>query len=139
MIRKIKNILLITILSLMVNCKSENDINIDTDNLYPYGTKKFKQWENSKKIKLKEAFQIHYKYSLEHLKDSKKSGFKGYPLSYSYGNFYVFSTVTNVHKLGEFNLTGIWVNADTGEAKEIIVPAKENFKTSFYWVNYYGQ
>ena len=44
-------------------------------------------------------------------------------------DYYIFSTVTYNHKMGIFNSTGIWVNANTGEVDYIEVNKSQNFHT----------
>jgi hypothetical protein len=105
-----------------------------------YNSKDFVEWESSKKIKMEEAFKTHLDYIKKNKEKIKLKKENGYPMSYAYDDYYVFSTVTNIHKLGEFNLTGIWVNAITGEVKLVKIPPEENFSTNgHFWTAYIGQ
>ena len=52
---------------------------------------------------------------------------------------YIFSTVTYIHKMGVFNCTGIWVNANTGEVNYVKVDKNQNFYTnSSIWLTSYN-
>lgn len=112
---------------------------IDGNKAIPYMTKEFDTWEKSVRISLKQAFKIHYEYVLKNFDDVDRNTFKGYGLSYAYEDFHVFSTITNVQKLGVFNLTGIWVNAESGEAKYVRLSRDNSFNTEgFLWKIYLG-
>ena len=72
------------ILIIMLSCQNNNNMKIDKKKAYAYQTKEFSKWEQSKKIKLNEAFEIHLKYLKTHHKLFKSiDKHKGYPLSYS--------------------------------------------------------
>lgn len=96
---------------------------------YNRNSQLFQEWESSKKIKLEEAYQIHLEYSSKNQDKIKLKSNDGYPLFYVYDNFYIFSTVTYIHKIGVFNCSGIWVNANTGEVEYNEIPKEENFHT----------
>ncbi len=130
----------VTLLMLIIisSCQKYNDMKIDKNKAYAYQTEAFDQWEQSKKIKLDEAYRIHLEYIQTHNKSFKKKDRQnGLPLSYAYDNYYVFSTIINIQKLGRFNLSGVWVNADTGEVKVVRLKREDSFETDgHYWISY---
>lgn len=119
------------------SCKQENDIKIDENKIVAYGTEQFVLWQGSKKIKLNQAYDIHLKYLLNKNIKTSLEHIKTYPLSYCYDNFYVFSSVTNIHKFGVFNLSGLWVDANSGEINFIDIPSTESFDTGGFIWKYY--
>ena len=106
-------------------------IKIDKNKAIPYNeySQEFQEWESTKNIKLEEAYQIHLSYASENQDKIKLKSKEGYPLFYVYEDYYIFSTVTYNHKIGIFNSTGIWVNANTGEVDYIEVNKIKNFRT----------
>ncbi len=134
-----KKVILLALV-LITGCQKYSAIKIDKNKAYAYQSEAFEQWEQTKKIKLEDAYKIHLEY-VQTCKESFKNLNKetGFPLSYAYDNYYVFSSVTNFQKFGEFNLSGVWVNADTGEVKVVRIKPEENFETNgHYWITYYG-
>lgn len=67
-----KKIFYIFIILIISCCQTTSEVKIDKNKAYAYTTAEFEKWESSKKIKLKEAFKIHYKYLVEINKSSKK-------------------------------------------------------------------
>jgi len=104
---------------------------IDKNKAIPYNeySREFQEWESTKNIKLEEAYQIHLSYASENQDRIKLKSKEGYPLFYVYEDYYIFSTVTYIHKIGIFNCTGIWVNANTGEVNYVEVNKDQNFHT----------
>lgn len=137
----VKNsVFLILILLLVIGCDfktTRSDMRINKSKVIAYNTEDYNKWEASKKIKIEEAFKIHFDYAKKNKGKIRLKNDNGYPLSYVYHDYYVFSTVMNIHKLGKFNLTGIWVNAITGEVKLVKIPPEENFSTNgHFWTAY---
>ena len=127
---------------LLLSCKSYNSlIEIDKNKAIPYNqySQEFQAWEATKNIKLEEAYQIHLGYAAKNQDKIKLKSTKGYPLYYVYDDYYIFSTVTYIHKMGVFNCTGIWVNANTGEVNYVKVDKNQNFYTdSSIWLTSYN-
>ncbi len=135
-----KQKIILLIVAIISSCHNNNPIKIDKNKTYAYQTEEFSRWEHSKKIKLNEAHKILYEYLKTHHESFKNTDKQtGYPLSYAYDNYYVFSSVTNIHKLGKFNLSGLWVNANTGEIKVVKIEPEKNFDTEGHiWTFYTG-
>lgn len=127
---------------LLLSCKSYNSlIEIDKNKAIPYNqySQEFQAWEAMKNISLEDAYQIHLGYAAKNQDKIKLKSTKGYPLYYVYDDYYIFSTVTYIHKMGVFNCTGIWVNADTGEVNYVKVDKNQNFYTdSSIWLTSYN-
>ena len=127
---------------LLLSCKSYNSlIEIDKNKAIPYNqySQKFQAWEAMKNINLEDAYQIHLGYAAKNQDKIKLKSTKGYPLYYVYDDYYIFSTVTYIHKMGVFNCTGIWVNANTGEVNYVKVDKNQNFYTdSSIWLTSYN-
>lgn len=123
----------LVLVMLLCSCKSDKNlmIKIDKNKAIPYNeySQEFQEWESTKNIKLEEAYQIHLSYASENQDRIKLKSKEGYPLFYVYEDYYIFSTVTYNHKMGIFNSTGIWVNANTGEVDYIEVNKSQNFRT----------
>ena len=118
---------------LLLGCKNYKSLTtqIDKNKAIPYNqySQEFQAWEATKNIKLEEAYQIHLGYVAKNQDKIKLKSTKGYPLYYVYDDYYIFSTVTYIHKIGIFNCTGIWVNANTGEVNYVEVDKNQNFYT----------
>lgn len=127
---------------LLLSCKSYNSlIEIDKNKAIPYNqySQEFQSWEAMKNINLEDAYQIHLGYAAKNQDKIKLKSTKGYPLYYVYDDYYIFSTVTYIHKMGVFNCTGIWVNANTGEVNYVKVDKTQNFYTdSSIWLTSYN-
>jgi|GEM_PF-304995 len=127
---------------LLLSCKSYNSlIEIDKNKAIPYNqySQEFQAWEAMKNINLEDAYQIHLGYAAKNQDKIKLKSTKGYPLYYVYDDYYIFSTVTYIHKMGVFNCTGIWVNANTGEVNYVKVDKTQNFYTdSSIWLTSYN-
>ena len=127
---------------LLLSCKSYNSlIEIDKNKAIPYNqySQEFQAWEAMKNINLEEAYRIHLGYAAKNQDKIKLKSTKGYPLYYVYDDYYIFSTVTYIHKMGVFNCTGIWVNANTGEVNYVKVDKNQNFYTdSSMWLTSYN-
>ena len=127
---------------LLLSCKSYNSlIEIDKNKAIPYNqySQEFQAWEAMKNINLEDAYQIHLGYAGKNQDKIKLKSTKGYPLYYVYDDYYIFSTVTYIHKMGVFNCTGIWVNANTGEVNYVKVDKNQNFYTdSSIWLTSYN-
>jgi len=127
---------------LLLSCKSYNSlIEIDKNKAIPYNqySQEFQAWEAMKNINLEDAYQIHLGYAAKNQDKIKLKSTKGYPLYYVYDDYYIFSTVTYIHKMGVFNCTGIWVNANTGEVNYVKDDKNQNFYTdSSIWLTSYN-
>ena len=139
---RIKYLILVMFL---FNCKSYKSLKmeIDKNKAIPYNqySREFQEWESTKNIKLEEAYQIHLSYASENQDRIKLKSKEGYPLFYVYEDYYIFSTVTYIHKIGIFNCTGIWVNANTGEVNYVEVNKDQNFHTdpNIWLTSYNGE
>ena len=98
------------ILSSIFSCKVEKDIFI-------YRTKEFKKKEQTFKLSLDEAAQKCIKYILK--EEIANDGF--FELDIIYGDYYIFKPKGELYNLktGNYNLSGIWINGNTGEIKEV--------------------
>ena len=98
------------ILSSIFSCKVEKDIFI-------YRTKEFKKKEQTFKLSLDEAGQKCIKYILK--EEIANDGF--FDLDIIYGDYYIFKPKWEPYNLktGNYNLSGIWINGNTGEIKEV--------------------
>ena len=105
------------ILSSIFSCKVEKDISI-------YRTEEFKKKEKTFKLSLDEAGQKCIKYILK--EEIANDGF--FELDIIYGDYYIFKPKGEPYNLktGNYNLSGIWINGNTGEIKE--VKKNENIK-----------
>ena len=92
---------------LLLGCKNYKSLTtqIDKNKAIPYNqySQEFQAWEATKNIKLEEAYQIHLGYAAKNQDKIKLKSTKGYPLYYVYDDYYIFSTVTYIHKIGIFN------------------------------------
>ena len=113
----IKIVIVIGILSSVFSCKVEKDISI-------YRTEEFKKKEQTFKLSLDEAGQKCIKYILK--EEIANDGF--FELDIIYGDYYIFKPKGELYNLktGNYNLSGIWINGNTGEIKE--VKTNENIK-----------
>ena len=98
------------ILSSIFSCKVEKDISI-------YRTEEFKKKEQTFKLSLDEAGQKCIKYILK--EEIANDGF--FELDIIYGDYYIFKPKWEPYNLktGNYNLSGIWINGNTGEIKEV--------------------
>ena len=98
------------ILSSIFSCKVEKDISI-------YRTEEFKKKEKTFKLSLDEAGQKCIKYILK--EEIANDGF--FELDIIYGDYYIFKPKGEPYNLktGNYNLSGIWINGNTGEIKEV--------------------
>ena len=106
----IKIVIVIGILSSVFSCKVEKDISI-------YRTEEFKKKEKTFKLSLDEAGQKCIKYILK--EEIANDGF--FELDIIYGDYYIFKPKWELYNLktGNYNLSGIWINGNTGEIKEV--------------------
>lgn len=106
----IKIVIVIGILSSVFSCKVEKDISI-------YRTEEFKKKEQTFKLSLDEAGQKCIKYILK--EEIANDGF--FDLDIIYGDYYIFKPKGELYNLktGNYNLSGIWINGNTGEIKEV--------------------
>ena len=113
----IKIVIIVGILSSIFSCKVEKDISI-------YRTEEFKKKEKTFKLSLDEAGQKCIKYILK--EEIANDGF--FELDIIYGDYYIFKPKGELYNLktGNYNLSGIWINGNTGEIKE--VKTNENIK-----------
>ena len=128
----------------LFNCKNNNlkmEIDINKAISYNEYSQEFREWESTKNIKLEEAYRIHLDYASKNQDRIKLKSSRGYPLFYVYDDYYIFSTVTYIHKIGVFNCTGIWVNANTGEVNYVEVRKDQNFHTdpNIWLTSYNGE
>ena len=107
---KVIKIVIIGILSSIFSCKVEKDIFI-------YRTEEFKKKEKTFKLSLDEAGQKCIKYILK--EEIANDGF--FDLDIIYGDYYIFKPKWEPYNLktGNYNLSGIWINGNTGEIKEV--------------------
>ncbi|WP_454982279.1 hypothetical protein [Capnocytophaga granulosa] len=112
MYKVIKIVIIIGILSSIFSCKVEKDISI-----YRTRTEEFKKKEKTFKLSLDEAGQKCIKYILK--EEIANDGFLD--LDIIYGDYYIFKPKFEPYNLktGTYNLSGIWINGNTGEIKEV--------------------
>ena len=110
MYKVIKIVIIMGILSSIFSCKVEKDISI-------YRTEEFKKKEQTFKLSLDEAGQKCIKYILK--EEIANDGF--FDLDIIYGDYYIFKPKGELYNLktGNYNLSGIWINGNTGEIKEV--------------------
>ena len=110
MYKVIKIVIIMGILSSIFSCKVEKDIFI-------YRTEEFKKKEKTFKLSLDEAGQKCIKYILK--EEIANDGF--FELDIIYGDYYVFKPKWEPYSLktGNYNLSGIWINGNSGEIKEV--------------------
>ena len=110
MYKVIKIVIIIGILSSIFSCKVEKDIFI-------YRTEEFKKKEKTFKLSLDEAGQKCIKYILK--EEIANDGF--FDLDIIYGDYYIFKPKWEPYSLktANYNLSGIWINGNTGEIKEV--------------------
>ena len=110
MYKVIKIVIIMGILSSIFSCKVEKDISI-------YRTEEFKKKEKTFKLSLDEAGQKCIKYILK--EEIANDGF--FELDIIYGDYYIFKPKGEPYNLktGNYNLSGIWINGNTGEIKEV--------------------
>lgn len=110
MYKVIKIVIIVGILSSIFSCKVEKDIFI-------YRTEEFKKKEKTFKLSLDEAGQKCIKYILK--EEIANDGF--FELDIIYGDYYIFKPKWEPYNLktGNYNLSGIWINGNTGEIKEV--------------------
>ena len=98
------------ILSSIFSCKVEKDISI-------YRTEEFKKKEKTFKLSLDEAGQKCIKYILK----EEIANYGSFELDIIYGDYYIFKPKGELYNLktGNYNLSGIWINGNTGEIKEV--------------------
>lgn len=110
MYKVIKIVIIMGILSSIFSCKVEKDISI-------YRTEEFKKKEQTFKLSLDEAGQKCIKYILK--EEIANDGF--FDLDIIYGDYYIFKPKWEPYNLktGNYNLSGIWINGNTREIKEV--------------------
>ena len=110
MYKVIKIVIIMGILSSIFSCKVEKDISI-------YRTEEFKKKEKTFKLSLDEAGQKCIKYILK--EEIANDGF--FELDIIYGDYYIFKPKGEPYSLktGNYNLSGIWINGNSGEIKEV--------------------
>ena len=110
MYKVIKIVIIMGILSSIFSCKVEKDIFI-------YRTEEFKKKEQTFKLSLDEAGQECIKDILK--EEIANDGF--FDLDIIYGDYYIFKPKWEPYNLktGNYNLSGIWINGNTGEIKEV--------------------
>ena len=110
MYKVIKIVIVMGILSSVFSCKVEKDISI-------YRTEEFKKKEQTFKLSLDEAGQKCIKYILK--EEIANDGF--FDLDIIYGDYYIFKPKWEPYNLktGNYNLSGIWINGNTREIKEV--------------------
>ena len=110
MYKVIKIVIIMGILSSVFSCKVEKDISI-------YRTEEFKKKEKTFKLSLDEAGQKCIKYILK--EEIANDGF--FELDIIYGDYYIFKPKGELYNLktGNYNLSGIWINGNSGEIKKV--------------------
>ncbi len=108
----LNTILLMGFFSISNSCKDNQD------NFYIYRTEEFNKKENEFRISLDEASKIYSTFILEKNKENKEIFC---PLDIIYGEHYIFKENRAAYNLktGDYNLSGVWINGNTGEIKEI--------------------
>lgn len=101
----VKNYIKYLVLALLLlGCKNYKSLTtqIDKNKAIPYNqySQEFQAWEATKNIKLEDAYQKHLSYAAKNQDKIKLKSTKGYPLYYVYDDYYIFSTVTYIHKIG---------------------------------------
>ena len=88
------------------------------DNIYIYRTEEFRKKEQSLKISLDMASGIYKKYLID---NEKMNDDVFCVLDIIYDDYYVFKTHSDPYSLktGDYNLSGIWINGNTGEIKNV--------------------
>lgn len=92
----------------LFSCKSEKTT-------YIYGTSEFEQRSNQLRYTLNDAVDIY----LQHLFSIKTTENLEFYIRILYDDNYIFSTSFFDPKEDKCNLSGYWVNGETGEIKEI--------------------
>ena len=110
MYKVIKIVIIMGILISVFSPQVEKDISI-------YRTEEFKKKEKTFKLSLDEAGQKCIKYILK--EEIANDGF--FDLDIIYGDYYIFKPKWEPYNLktGNYNLSGIWLNGNTGEIKEV--------------------
>ncbi|WP_392420402.1 hypothetical protein ACF3OE_03635 [Capnocytophaga canis] len=110
MYKVIKIVIIMGVLSSIFSCKEEKDI-------YIYGTKEFNSKEKTFKLSLDEADQKYIEYIFK--KEIANDGFSH--LNVIYGDYYIFKLNWEPYNLktGNYNLSGIWINGNTGKIREV--------------------
>jgi len=107
-----KYLILLTLCSVFCflgcSAKVENDI-------YIYGTKEFDDKTEKLNITTEQAGDIAYEYYLTTISPRSKGPLF---LNIIYGDYYIFRTAPSNLKV-EYNMTGIWVDGVTGEARYV--------------------
>lgn len=101
--------------------------------IIPFGTKEFEEFVKNAQISPKEAKEIEYKFI------SSNNEYKNYKnmtsLFFIFKNNYIFTlTYPSKQKLKGTLLTGIWVNATSGEVKYNINNTQVEAKTFRGWI-----
>lgn len=107
----IKIVIIMGILNGILSCKEEKDI-------YVYRTEKFNTKEKEFKISLDQAAEIFSEYILTKEKKEDELFCK---LDIIYGDDYIFKKKWEPYNLktGDYNLSGIWINGNTGKIREV--------------------
>ena len=100
----------------LFSCFSKNNNISSKENVYVYGSKEFSDKENSFKITLRQASIICAKHQFKQ-DINKKEVFTC--LNIMYGDYYLFSSFMYNLKSARYNLSGIWIDGNTGEIKEV--------------------
>lgn len=113
-------IIIMTILSsllTLINCKSKEEKFFEEHKVIHYNTEEAKEFINNAKIKPDQAKKIQANFAFKNNKN---------PEAYSFfiiDNYYAFTSQI-LPKRPKASVSGIWVNATTGEAKYV----KENIE-----------
>lgn len=91
-----------------------------------YGTEEFKKFESNNVISIEKAWLLQIQYYKDKNQNLK------FPLYFVVDGNYVFSPYSNP-KIPEASLTGVWVNATTGEVKYVENSQKIKPKSQFGW------
>ena len=83
---------------------------------YFYGTSEFRNKVEGFDISIDQAAEICAKYIFEQNEDIDETFTS---LQVVYKDYYIFSDFMFSPKSGRYNLSGIWINGNTGEIKEV--------------------
>lgn len=83
--------------------------------IYAYGTEEFEKKTKELKYSLEDAVNIYCQYMFE----KKQQDTVKFYTRIIYDNDYIFSKSPYNEKTGNYLLSGIWINGETGEVKEV--------------------
>ena len=111
-------------LILQISCNNPKNQNMEPNNVILYNSEEFKSFENQAKIKLKDAWEIQKKYALEKNENPKNW------LFFIIDKNYVFTSIFQP-KIPQASTSGIWVNSETGDVKEVKSDKNLRYKEAY--------